>query len=233
MPDDPPTIDALLNILPTPHGPEVVQSHLASHPNLAHKADVNGYTLLHAASSYAALDVLKSLVKDCRVDPNIKDQDGDTPLFYAETVAIARCLVEELGANAKLVNNDGKDAVANARANADDGEGGWDEVADYLQARLSGPTDKSTSTNAAETETQQAPLLPPNVQVNLGTMSADELDAVEADPEFRARIEALAARQDFGEESGQRDLRALVEEAVGGLEDEQGTMGGDSKRRAG
>lgn len=40
------------------------------------------------------------------------------------------------------------------------------------------------------------------------------------DPEFRRRIEELAAREDFQGEEGQAQLKALVEDAVGGLRNE-------------
>ena len=42
-------------------------------------------------------------------------------------------------------------------------------------------------------------------------------DAMPVDPEFRAKIEALAAREDFNTAQGQEELRKLVAEAVGDL----------------
>jgi hypothetical protein len=41
------------------------------------------------------------------------------------------------------------------------------------------------------------------------------------DPEFRRRIEELAARDDFQTEEGQRQLRELVTEVVSGMTSEQ------------
>lgn len=38
---------------------------------------------------------------------NLSDDDGDTPLFVAETVETARCLVEELGADVAHRNHAG------------------------------------------------------------------------------------------------------------------------------
>lgn len=38
---------------------------------------------------------------------NIEDNEGDTPLFVAETVETARCLVEELGADINHQNDVG------------------------------------------------------------------------------------------------------------------------------
>lgn len=248
-----PSISTLLNLVPTPTGPSQILTHLTTHPTLASTADQNGYTLLHAAASYNALDLLRALITTYHANPNVTDNDGDTPLFYAESVEAARCLVEELGADPSVRNEEGDGAIENARTNAEDGEPGWAAVASYLEAQLVGTTSTTNGTaakttitngapvtNSAETGTHPPPPLPPNIRMNVGTMSADELEAQglgEADPEFRARIEALAARGDFGEASGQRDLRALIEEAVGGLEgaagESAGGGGGGGKRRAG
>lgn len=38
---------------------------------------------------------------------NVEDHDGDTPLFAAETVEVAKVLVEELGANVDHTNSSG------------------------------------------------------------------------------------------------------------------------------
>jgi ankyrin repeat protein len=64
-------------------------------------------TPIHAAASYNHIALLKSLVGTHNGNPNITDHDGDTPLFFVETVETARCLVEELGADPSLKNNSG------------------------------------------------------------------------------------------------------------------------------
>lgn len=38
---------------------------------------------------------------------NVEDHDGDTPLFAAETVEVAKVLIEELGADAGHRNSSG------------------------------------------------------------------------------------------------------------------------------
>ena len=48
-----------------------------------------------------------------------------------------------------------------------------------------------------------------------------EDDGFVPDPEFRRRIEELAAREDFQSEQGQADLRHLVEDVVSGMREEQ------------
>jgi uncharacterized protein len=50
----------------------------------------------------------------------------------------------------------------------------------------------------------------------MGTMEEGEMDGQAPDPEFRRRIEELAARADFETPEGQAELRRLVEEAVTG-----------------
>lgn len=243
----PPTIAHLLNLVPIPNGPTTILTHLASHPQLASAHDQNGYTLLHAASSYATLDLLRTLVSTYSVSPDIADNDGDTPLFYAESAEVARVLVEELGADAGVVNGEGVGVVENARTNAEDGEPGWAGVVTYLEGRETGNAVNSSNAIAngggsrlaeadgAESQQSQAPPpLPPNVRINVGTMGEDEMGhAGEADPEFRRRIEELAASDDFEGERGQRELRALVEDAVGGLAVDEESIGGGVKRRAG
>ena len=61
-------------------------------------------------------------------------------------------------------------------------------------------------------------------------MLANEMGE-DPDPEVRRRIEALAARQDFEGEDGQRELRNLVEEVISGLGGEG--QGAATRRRVG
>lgn len=75
---------------------------------------------------------------------------------------------------------------------------------------------------------QRLPPLPPNVTVNMGTATEAEVPE-EVDPVFRAKIEELAARENFRDEEGQRRLKELVTEAVRGVE--RGADGKDVRRR--
>lgn len=68
--------------------------------------DSNTYTPLHAAASYAQLDVLTYLLaKGGNI--NVTDNEGETPLFTAESVATAQWLVEH-GADPKHQNLEGQ-----------------------------------------------------------------------------------------------------------------------------
>jgi hypothetical protein len=92
-------------------------------------ADQAGYTAIHAAASYGHLPLLRFLVKDRNGDINVKDLEGDTPLHMCELVEVAREMIEELGANVALKNNDGLTAAEAVRD-----EGDFDDLADYLES---------------------------------------------------------------------------------------------------
>ncbi|RMZ85925.1 hypothetical protein DV736_g6521, partial [Chaetothyriales sp. CBS 134916] len=98
---------------------------LRSNPLLASQQDEHGYSLLHAAASYNHLDLLRTLVKEFKVDVGLKDEDGETALFVAETVEVCKCLVEELGVDAGVKNDEGLTAREKAEEEAE-----YPEVAD-------------------------------------------------------------------------------------------------------
>ena len=204
--------DASPNLLPL----------LQSNPSLATSQDEHGYSLLHALTSYNHLDLLKTICTAFSINPNtLKDEDGETALFVAETVEAAQLLVEELGADAAICNEEGQTAEEKIRS-----EGDFVVVADYLE--LLRKAAEGRSGNASST-TSGPPPLPKGVSVHFGTM--DEREAGdEVDEDFKRRIEALASREDFAGAQGQRELRELVEDAVRGVggDGDQGT-----KRRAG
>jgi hypothetical protein len=189
------------------------------------------------------MDLLKTLIDEFNVDPNIKDEFGETCLFNAESVDFAKELLS-LGVTIDACNNEGQTA-----ADYLDDEDEAPQVAAYLREVMSGQsngttttstnrdsttenitTDNYTLTNGNPAGVHPPPPLPDGVQVNIGTMQANDVGE-EPDPEFRRRIEALAARQDFEGEDGQRELRSLVEDAIGGLGGEG--QGAASRRRIG
>ena len=251
-----PSIDLLLRLLatlPSPSTTSSLVSTLNQHPYLAHAADTNGYSLLHAASSYSHLEVLRALNRaPFEVDVNARDTEGETPLFYAETEETARCLVEELGADWKVKNDDGGDVQQSARQNVEDTEGkereGWQAVLKYFQSLMSSPHINDRSNGAgvqsglensalqgqdmSQEETRHPPPLPPGLTLEMGTINTESNsnDLPPADPEFKRRIEELAARDDFQTEAGQRELQGLVEEALGGLRDDVGSGNGSRRR---
>lgn len=199
---------------------------LRSNPSLASGQDEHGYSLLHAAASYGHIDLLRSLVQEFKVNINLLDEDGETCLFVTETPEIARCLVEELGIDTGIKNAYGVTARETIEA-----DGSFPLVAAYLRDD-SGDASSSSTVPRIEglvEEPRVPPPLPPNVSVDVGTMSEQASEGEVIDPEFKRRIDELAAKDNFHSEEGQRELRALITEAVRGAEIE--TQPNDSKRR--
>ena len=231
-------IDQLLNAVP--EDPALVLSLLRKRPELASAQDSHGYSLLHAAASFAQLDLLRALVQDYHVPVDLVDEDEDTALFTAEDVAVAKILVNELGAD--LLHRDAENLTARQYIEQ---EGDFPAVATFLRqieiARSVNANDGSSKTSSTEAfpsrkpdgavpdgncasfensievinSEHPPPPLPPGVSVNLETLSQLTEDA--PDPQFRKRIEELAAREDFEGEESQKELKRLITDAVNGL----------------
>jgi hypothetical protein len=147
---------------------------------------------------------LRKLVDEFNASVNIKDEDGETPLFVVETVEAAQCLVEELHADTSVRNAEGmtrrrrlkERRVSNCwciLAGDTHSEYIVRERRAYYCAGLDGGYGNGV---------HPPPPLPPNVTVNVGTMAEQTPDGGEVDPEFRRRIEELASREDFQGEEG-------------------------------
>lgn len=188
--------------------PQAVLSLLHQNPSIASDQDEHGYSLLHAAASYGHIDLLRALVKEYNVDVNLLDEDGETCLFVTERVDIAKCLVEELGVDYNKANDEGLTARETIETD------GVPEVAAYLRevAGIAAPPEQPADA------LNPAPPLPPNINVNLGTVSEQEASAGldEVDTEFKRRIDELASREDFHSEAAQSQLRQLVMDAING-----------------
>ncbi|KAL4989762.1 hypothetical protein BDW68DRAFT_175714 [Aspergillus falconensis] len=194
--------------------PSAVLALLRSNPSIASNQDEHGYSLLHAAASYGHIDLLRALVEEFNVNVNLLDEDGETCLFVAENVNIAKCLVEELNIDYNKTNDEGLTARETIES-----DGSFPEVAAYLRevAGVSGDVEGNGNLSVGDA-LNPAPPLPPNIQVNLGTMSEQEANGGigEVDPEFKRRIDELAAREDFQSEASQNELRQLVLDAIQG-----------------
>lgn len=209
-----------LFILAADNNPNLL-SLLRSNPSLASSQDAHGYSVPHAAASYNHLDLLRTLINEFHVDVNIKDEDGETPLFVVETVEAAQVLVDELGADLTIRNEEGMTAEEKVQT---DGE--FPTIAAFLrESRLHSHTPDSRTDGMNTIQQSESPFnddvrpppLPPNVVVNVGMMNERSPgEDTDVDPEFKERIEALAAREDFQGEEGQRELRELITDAVRG-----------------
>ncbi|KAJ5249078.1 hypothetical protein N7468_000529 [Penicillium chermesinum] len=190
--------------------PNTLLELLRANPSIASCQDEHGYSLLHAAASYAHVDLLRALVKEFNVDVNLLDEDGETCLFVAEVPKVARCLVEELGVDYNKTNNEGQKAHEKMEADEE-----FPQVVAYLREVIGAPASSEDSTAAS---LNRPPPVPNNMQVNIGTMSEQEASAgeTEVDPEFKRRIDELAAREDFHSEATQNQLRELVMDAISG-----------------
>ena len=189
--------------------PTALLELLRANPSIASCQDESGYSLLHAASSYGHVDLLRALVKEFHVDVNLLDEDGETCLFVTESPEIARCLIEELKVDYNKKNSEGYTAVEKMEADEE-----FPQVTAYLREVVGG----------APVETDSGMLNPPpripdsDMQVNIGTMTEDEATAgaSEPDPEFKRRIEELATREDYWSEEVQNEVRELVKDAMAG-----------------
>lgn len=191
--------------------PEALITLLQEDPSIATEQDEYGYSLVHAAASYNHIDLMRKLVKDFNVPVDLRDEDGETALFVIETVEAARVLVEELGLDPTLKSDENLTAREGLEAEAE-----LPEVVEYLRSLETGTAAVNGTTNGDASETLVLPSVPEGLQVTMGTMDEAEGDDQQPDPEFRRRIEELAARGDFESPAGQAELRRLVEEAVSG-----------------
>jgi len=160
-------------------------------------------------------------------DVNIEDNEGDTPLFVAETVETARCLVEELGADINHQNDvgltvrllffppcirrvgsvrkgRGRGLIGRRQSKALDmieDDGNFLHVVAYLHERMSGGAGEENG------------VLPPasgNVHVSYTTMGVpDDMGVLVAD-ERQQRIAEIAEFADLDSQEAQRALRELI-----------------------
>jgi hypothetical protein len=195
--------------------PAALLDLLREDPSIAPRQDEHGYSLIHAAASYNHLDLLRTLVHDYNVPVDLKDEDGETALFVAESVNAAKVLIDELGLDPKIKNDEGMTALEKIRT-----EDEFPALARHLAQYETEQGTNGSSTNgnvAAESGevTMDLPPPPEGLSVRVGTIP-EQIDEItmEVDPEFRRRIEELAAREDFDTPEGQARLRQLVEDTI-------------------
>ncbi|CCU79028.1 unnamed protein product [Blumeria hordei] len=195
--------------------PSELITNLRKAPSLASIQDEHGYSLLHAAASYNHSDLLRRLVHEFGVDVNLRDEDGETALFFVETLECSKILFEELHADLGITNREGQTAAGKIVQEEE-----FPEVADYLKTK---EFEYLPDRRQLHDTSQQQNFLPPppeGLSVNYGVIAPDELGEV-IDQRFRSKIEELATRQDFEAEGGQQALRQLVTEAIRGEIDDQ------------
>lgn len=197
---------------------------LRESPSLAAAQDDHGYSLVHAAASYNHLELLRALVREFNVPVDLKDEDGETALFVIETIEAAKVLIDELGLDPKIKNDEGMTAAEKIHM-----EDEWPELAAYLAQLVTGRADGTQNTTNGHPQAipkevaMDLPPAPEGLQVRVGTMPEPTETTLEVDPEFRRRIEELAATEDFHTADGQARLRQLVEDTIAdqGLSEER------------
>lgn len=107
----------------------------------ANDRDAHSYTPMHAAASYAHLELLAYLVS-VGGDVNLPDDDGDTPLFTCESVDAARWLVEH-GADAGHRNGEG---MSVSRWAGEGSQGGGGEIREMRGRTNASPPRRSRTT---------------------------------------------------------------------------------------
>ncbi|KAG9099770.1 hypothetical protein FRC06_004869 [Ceratobasidium sp. 370] len=112
--------------------------------------DVIGYTPMHAAASYAHLNILEYLIEKGG-DVNITDEEGDTPLYTAESVAVAQFLVER-GAQVDIKNSED---ISPAEAVEED----FPDVAAYIRSKSALPPPHAPSVQEVASEEMTAALI--------------------------------------------------------------------------
>ncbi|PWN98369.1 ankyrin [Tilletiopsis washingtonensis] len=147
-------------------------------------ADSNTYTPVHAAASYGQHAVLRYLLSHASAPAdaaNVRDSDGDTPLFVVEDIPSAMLLLQ-LGADAKLTNEAGETAAETAEEN------GHEDLAAYLRS-LTGekPLYDRSGAAAAEEEAEGA------AEGASGLSAEAEAAADARADELMAQVEALLA----------------------------------------
>lgn len=195
--------------------PAALLELLREDPSIAPQQDAHGYSLVHAAASYNHLELLRTLVREYNVPVDLRDEDGETALFVAETVSAAKVLIDELGLDPRIKNDEGMTAPEKIRTE-DEFPALARHLAQYETAQSANGVSTHDSVDAATRDAaMDLPPPPEGLSVRVGTMpeQVDEM-TMEVDPEFRRRIEELAAREDFDTPEGQARLRQLVEDTI-------------------
>lgn len=166
------------------------------------------------------VDAARVLVEELGLDPALRGDEGQTARERIEADGDFPAVAEYLRSReAPLLTT--TESVQ---------EGGGVQQQQQQQQQVNGTSSTAAATNGTGTDGHvngdnsngggALPPVPQGLEVAFGTLSEADIAAGAAppDPEFRRRIEELAAREDFHTDAGQAELRRLVEEAVLGGE---------------
>lgn len=188
---------------------KIVESYLDSGNFKPDVKDPNGYTPIHAAASYGHIGLLKTLISRGG-DINVQDNEGDTPLHHVEDIKTAKVMINELGADYKLKNNDGQTAADYIE---EDDE--FPELAQYLRTLAHDkPAAEGTSVGSSDDliGSLPAPGTVDGHQIRYtleNDASGDYTATPEEEEERRKKLEAIV-----NSENPEEALRELVTLAV-------------------
>ncbi|QLG70778.1 hypothetical protein HG535_0A07200 [Zygotorulaspora mrakii] len=192
---------------------EVVEQLLAQGSGIdSNVKDPNGYTPVHAAAAYGHIELLKKLCKDYNGDINVRDGDGDTPLHHCEDLNTAKVIVEDLGADTTLTNNEKKTALQSFE---EDGE--FPDLINYMKS-ISGIPQEQDSLGI---DVSQLNEFKNSIRY---TLENDPVD--ESDPESLARRQKLEAiiQGDNAEQELENYIRDIIRNQLMPQDDDpQGT----------
>lgn len=178
---------------------DVVEQLLAQNNGLdANSKDPNGYTPVHAAAAYGHIELLKKLCKQYNGNINIRDNDGDTPLHHCEDVNTAKVIVEELGGDIKLTNEEGKTALQSFEEDAE-----FPELIQYMRLQSGIPQDQ----DSLGIDADQLQQFRDNIRYTLETEPEDVND-----PESQARRQKL--EQIIQGENAEQELENYIREII-------------------
>ncbi|CCE90066.1 uncharacterized protein TDEL_0A07340 [Torulaspora delbrueckii] len=178
---------------------DVVEQLLAQNNGLnANSKDPNGYTSVHAAAAYGHIELLKKLCKQYNGDINIRDNDGDTPLHHCEDVNTAKIIVEVLGGDISLTNEEGKTALQSFEEDAE-----FPELIQYMRLQSGIPQDQ----DSLGIDADQLQQFRDNIRYTLETEPEDLND-----PESQARRKKL--EQIIQGENAEQELENYIREII-------------------
>ncbi|KAK9381129.1 uncharacterized protein V2V93DRAFT_368390 [Kockiozyma suomiensis] len=180
-----------------------VEALLLTGTHTANDKDPHGYTALHAAASYTHIKLLRLLIERGG-DVDIRDEDGETPLFVVEKVEAAKVLVEELGADWQVRNTEGETAREKMEREIEEDGEPYEDIVAYLKLLEEGGKAENDMLANIQKELET---IPEGMSVSIQRVPEEAED--EAASERRRRIEE-ALQSDNPEEG----VSKLVEEAV-------------------
>jgi len=99
------------------HGSVLPARKIAGQCDMHQLEHTSGRSALHKAAFWGHNDMVRYLVKECKLSPNVRDNYGDTPLHDAAKFGHTKVveILLEGGADKSIKNNEGKDALSLAQ----------------------------------------------------------------------------------------------------------------------